>query len=331
MKTKELLDAVNKVKPGIQEGSILPQSSLVSFNDDILMSWSDEIAVSVPFKSGLKGGLPAKELSELLQKLPEDEVEATQKEKEIIFTCGKMKAGLNIQETEFPVLKIGKDDKWKRLPKDFSEAMQFCLFSVAADISKGVMTCLNAEGNIMVSCDNFRLTTYQMSTKVTDQLLIPYNTIKPLIAHNPNKFLSKDNWIHFKNSENAVFSCRTMDGEYPDISHLLEVKGQKIEFPKKLKEVLARAEVLAEANLNLGSTVMLTLEKGKIICKAENIVGWITEEVKAGYKGAKISFSIDPNLLSQILDRIDTATIGEEKIRFDGGNFVHVIALVSEK
>lgn len=328
MKRQELLKAINSIKPGLSENSIVQQADLVLFDTDRVMSYNDEIAVSMPFDSGIMGGIPANELLKLLQKMEKDEIKTTTKENQIIFQCGRTKAGFNVKEVEAPELGIDDKIKWKNLPKDFIEAMMFCIFSAATDISKGILTCLKAEEKEMVTCDNFRLTQYKMASKVAPPLLIPYQSARALINHQPVKFAISDNWLHFQGEDGSVLSCRTMEGDYPDIDHLFEVEGITVPLPPELKKTLGRTEVLAEDN-ETGKSISLTLDKGKITCHGESVEGWVTETIKTDYDDKKVSFKINPGMLSQILDKVNEAQIGDTKIRFDGDNFVHVIALTA--
>jgi len=331
MNKKKLLAAIEAVSPGISSNSIIEQSNLVIFDKNRLISYNDEIAVSVPFESDLSGGIPSTELSKLLRRMSGKEIEISQKDNQTMLACGRTKAGFNIQESEVPKIIIEENNqKWKSLPEDFSTALFFCLFSAATDINKGILTCLKMEKDLMISCDNFRLTRYQMAAKITKILLIPGSIVKSLIDHNPIKYVQTDNWIHFQNKEKVIFSCRTMEGEFPDVERLLDIEGEKIAFPKELKQTLQRTEILAEISTEDSKikAIVITLEKGKITCRAENIVGWITETIRTKYQGKEIIFSIDPQLLLQILDRVNEAIIDDFKICFEGKNFVHVIALI---
>jgi len=329
MDRQKLLDAINKIKPGISSNSIVEQSDLILFDETRLVSYNDEVAVSVPFESGIKGGIPSTELAKLLQKLTKDEIEVSQEEDQLVLKCGNTKAGLRIQEVEMPPLDFDSEKiEWHDLPKDFADAIKFCLFSAATDISKGVLTCLLVSKNVVASCDNYRLSRYEMSGEVSEDLLIPNEAAKTLFNHRSDSFAKAFNWIHFDNSDEIVFSCRMMDGEYPDISKLFDVEGEELVIPKELKDVLARTEILA-SDTEVGKKIMITLSKGKMTCRGESIAGWVTETINAKYAGKKMSFEVDPLHLSQILDHADIAKVSDSKIRFDGEKFIHVIALVA--
>ena len=49
---------------------------------------------------------------------------------------------------------------------------------------------------------------------------------------------ASDNWIHFRTKEDAVFSARTFNGDrFPDVSQHIEIKGEKVEFPKQVIDI----------------------------------------------------------------------------------------------
>jgi len=326
MNKDTLLEAMATIKPGIANDSLAEHSDLVLFKRNQLVSYNDEIAVSVPFKTNLTGGISAIELFKLLQRLEEKEIKIEQKKNQFLLTCGKTRAGFNIQEVSFPNLITNGDKTWKRLPKNFLDALSFCLFSASSDISRGILTCLKTEKNTMISCDNFRLTRYQLASRIAGTLLIPGDAVQALINHNPIKYSQDNTWLHFQNKNEATFSCRTIPGEFPDISNLFKVSGEEIKLPEELKQTLLRAEILS-GDTDVERTVDITLSKGKIICKAKNSIGWVTEAIKTKYNGQTTSFAIDPRLLLQILDHAYEAIINDNRIRFDGESFTHVIAL----
>jgi len=77
------------------------------------------------------------------------------------------------------------------------------------------------------------------------------------------------------------------------------------------------------------STVDVTIEKDKVLCQGECAMGRIDEEIKVEYSGKKISFSIVPDFLYQILNNTDKMTVGEVSLKFKTKNFQHIVQLIS--
>lgn len=340
---KALLDALGFVKPGIASGSIIEQSDLVLMDDDRIISYNDEIAVSHPYEIGHTGGVYANELYKLLQKLPADEIEIGEAEEDgqnqLVIRCENGEYDFFIVP-DVTVPELGIDDiaeAWVELPSDFCQGISLCLSSAATDVAKGILTCVHAEGQALMSCDNFRATRYELREALPGAVIlnIPRQAAKDLSAYNPKEVAWNDemNWIHFRNDENTVFSCRIMAGEYPDVAGLFEnVEGKKISLPKELKASLGRAEILAgEDEKSRAKVVHIEIADGQIICSGQGRSGRSVEKIVTTYKGEVPKFAVNPLLLAQILDVAQEAILTGRSLLFRGERFAHVVALISEE
>ena len=278
----------------------------------------------------------------MLQKLSDDEIEigeATEEgQNQIVIRCGSVEAGFYIvQDVTVPELGIDSIDKWVELPSNFCQGMGVCLSAAATDVTKGVLTCIHAEGPVLMSCDNFRATRYELKEQLPEGVVlnIPRQAAKELAAYNPKEvgWTEEMNWIHFRNDVGTVFSTRTMAGDYPDVAGLFEgTEGKKIPLPKELKSSLGRVEILAaEDEKSHAKVVRIEIADKKIICSSQGQSGWATEKIPTTYKEKVPQFSISPALLSQILDVAQEAVLTERSLLFQGQGFAHVVALVADK
>lgn len=336
----DLLKALNFIKPGIASGSIIEQSDMVLMDDDKIVSYNDEIAVSHPFPIGHRGGVYANELIKLLQKLPSEEIEINEVEeeevqkKQLVITCSNVEAGFFIaSDVTIPELGIDSIEHWYDLPEGFCDSVSFCLSSAATDMGKGILICVNVDGNTAFSCDNFRATKKTLSAPLPDGIVlnIPRTAIKDLPLYTPISFAQDENWLHFLNAEGTVFSTRTIAGEYPAVAGLFEdVGGEKVPLPKELKYALSRAEVLASEDERSKSKIVgIEIINGEILCSSEGQSGWIMEKIPTKHKGEVLKFFIDPGMLAQVLDSVQEATTTGKALIFEGEGFSHVVALIS--
>jgi len=329
MDRHEFLTAIDKIKPGLAKSALIEESEMVLFEPERIFSYNDEIAISCPFHSGLNGAIHAKELHQLLSRLKKDEIKVKKKGDEFQFVCGNTSAGFKmIEDMSPPPLGIDDIKAWNKLPSDFSDALGFCVFSAASNIGMGLLTCVKAEGDEMLSCDNYRATQYQMKGKLAKGvcLYIPQSTVGPLINHGPNKVHVTQSWIHFINPEGITFSCRTMDGEFPDISALMSEKGSKVDLPEDMKDIMARTETLTDQSAGqIERLIEINIVKGNMICRGEGPAGWVEEKTKIKYNGKKLNFVINSHFFSQILDQVNEVQIGERYLTFNGENFNHVM------
>ncbi len=334
---KELLEALSFIKPGIATGSTIDQSDLVLMDNDRIVSFNDEIAISHPYKINHTGGVGATELQKMLQKIPTDEIEIGEKENELVIKYGDNEAGFNIvKDVTIPDLGIGDIETWIELPADFCHGISFCLHSASTDHSKGILVCINCKSDKIYSCDNFRATRYDLKDPLPDEieLNIPRNAAKELSIYEPVEVSFNDNWIHFRNETGTIFSCRTIAGEYLDVAQLFDISGcesKKIPLPIELKQSLSRAEILAgEDQKSQGKVVNIEIAKGKIICKGQGLNGRVTEKIKIDFDDEIPNFMINPVLLNQILDMVQEAVLTDRVLLFEGSGAAHVMPLLGK-
>lgn len=323
MQRQDLIQAIEYVKPGLSNTVSVEMSDNLIFTEDFITTFNGEVAVSHPFRTGLRAGVKADEFIKLLKKINSEEISLATSEDEIILEGGSTEAGFKfLPGVEWPDTGIGgiKDGDWKDLPKDLPDALKFCKFSVSTDISQGLLTCLRAEKGEMISCDRYRLTLYRMKGRM-EETYIPGNVVDDLIKHSPTHMTKAGEWVHFINKFGTIFTIRPLLGEYPPVKQLFDVEGEEAELPgKPLKEMMGRAGIMA-----INNTVRIVIEPGKIICDGSNEQGWVKETMKTDYKGRLILFNINSKFLTEILEHSNKVIIGETALLFNGPQFQHVV------
>lgn len=327
---KELLKALQAVKPGVATNETIEQSASFVFNDNRVFSYNDEISVSVPLKLDLTGSVPAKEFLALINKMSAEEVTLTVNGNEIQVVGGKSKAGLRLEsEIKLPLEEIGMPEGWNELPAKFCEGVQFCLFSAGKDQTKYILTHIHVSQDCVESSDGYRATRYYMheDQAFSTPLLIPTVAAKDVVAYTPHEYATTDGWLHFRNKDDMVFSCRCADETYPNIDIFIEAKGESIQLPEGLDAIMDRGSVLSE-----GQRLTIILEDGgNLVLATENDAGWFEEETKVAYKGKPLEFDIYPEFLTKILKVKAEVTVSEKLMKFETDDFTHVVALLTTK
>lgn len=333
LKREKLIDVLNRISPGLGKGikgNLIDQSDHFIFNNDLVYTFNDKITISSKGpKTKVSGAVRSYELFKLLSKIKDEEIDMTLGEGEIIITGKKKKAGIKLDAEitlEIP-FDLNEVKKWKVLPKDFISATSLSLFSAARDLVMGPLTCLYFHGQYVISSDNFRLTKIGLDASM-DAFLLPADSAEQLCKYEPTKYSLQGNWAHFQDEEDTVFSCRTGIEDYPEVEHLLDVKGRTITLPKKLREALDRAEILATATFEHDKRVAIEIGDNKLICTGEGEYGWLEEEIDIDYDKRKLSLLVHPAMLKDVLGHTTKAKIGKNTMLFEGENFQHVVALV---
>ena len=340
---KKLQTALEIVKPGLANKDIIEQSTSFAFLNGCVITYNDEISISHPVEGlNLTGAVKADKLYQLLAKLKSDEITLVigkneiGEENEIILTCGKSKAGLTLQaEIKLPLdEELSHDEKWKKIPDTFIKLLSFAKESSSRDMSQPKLTCVNItkEGRIEAS-DNFRIVRCELGCKMpTKTFLLPSSSASTVIKINPVEVAEGRGWVHFRNDLKTVISCRILEEKYADISpHLIMEKDSlPIIFPVAISEILDRASIFAKRDHVLDESVTITLMDKVLKIRGDSETGWFEEEVPFRYKGDPLTFYITPYLLKGILSETLNGILSEDKLKFEGENWVYVTALKSK-
>jgi DNA polymerase III sliding clamp (beta) subunit (PCNA family) len=328
MNREKLIRTLNAVKAGLASKDVVEHSTSFAFVKGSVISYNDQVSVRAPLDLEIEGAVVAAPLLSFLERVKSDEVKIEQSDNEIVLKCGRAKAGIPLH-AELPEhvgsVKIPKKN-WETLPETFLEAIQLCLFTAGKDVSKEILTNIHLKDDHVESSDNFRITRAKVKGLEAAGYLIPAMAAKHLSSFAPIEVSAGKSWIHFRNEDNVVLSCRLFAGDFPDMSPYLKAKGTSITFPKKLKEVLDRAGVFSIAEFDNDRSVSIKVEDGKLFVGAQGPDGWFEEKVKA--EGMEdLSFSIHPDFLAGILSHSAEAKVSEERIVFKDKKFTHMVSL----
>jgi DNA polymerase III sliding clamp (beta) subunit (PCNA family) len=332
----ELQVALENVKPGLANKELIEQSTSFAFIGDRVVTYNDEISVSHPVTGleNMRGAVKAKALYEFLAKVKDEEIEIEQQENQVVIKAGRSKAGLLFeQEIRLPLEEIGEIGKWENLPEDFLPALSLCYSACSSDMSRPILTCVNVIGDKVEASDSYQIIQYQLKEGVPGDFLIPASSVKELIKYDIQEISLGENWAHFRTPEGTIFSCRTVEGEFPDVEKFLDIEGDEFTFPEDMKEALNRANVFAKKEITDVSTiptVKVKAKDGELILTAQNEYGWFEEKLKTQHEDVKFSFSIGVEFLISLFDRLKTCKISDNKIGFAGDSWKHVIAVMSE-
>jgi len=337
---RELVNILDKVKPGLAKKEFIQQSNTFAFMSGRVVTYNDSISVSYPIKElDFVGAVQAKEFYELLNKLSSDEVLLSVEDNNLVVSSDKSRAGFVLQsDIMLPLSEVekAKSDSWIPVPSNLKDALAFSLFSCARDIGIPAFTCvhLNEKGYVE-STDDVRITRYKVNGSFPTSVLIQSSSVKALLDYDFTEMSFGNSWIHFRDNTGLVFSCRLFSGRFPDIeaSGILNVQGETVVFPSNLIDMLDRALVFAK-NFNsydlvkTGIPLLDVSFKDKLFkVKIQSESGWFEEFVELDYEGPIVSFSANPLLLRDIVDKTDRCIVGKRCVKFQNDEWEHVIAL----
>lgn len=330
---EKIMDALSKVLPGLASKEIMEQSKSFVFQNNKVYTYNSEIAICHPIQLEFADNvaIPAEQFYKLLTKTNDVEIDISIDRSELIIKTKRSMAGIPINDKiNLPLDEIEEAGKFYRLSESFIEGIKFCYFSVSNDLSRPILASLRIKDNTITSCDGYRLTRFEMTNK-SKEFILPSLAAKELTNYKPVAVSITENWLHFKTEEKTVFSCRTIEGEWPDIEEFLNVKGKKIAIPSRLKEMLERAEIFAESEFEKDRLVKINIKDNKFYLSGKGSYGWFKEGCKIKYSGNPLTFMVDPKFLKDTISILDKITVDETKLKLEGDNFIHIISLTEEE
>lgn len=325
---QELQNALETVKPGLANKEIIDQSTSFAFLEDRIVTFNDIISISYPIKTGVTGVIRAEELYGFLKQSSSKEISLELKENELRIKSGRSKVGLSVQsDIMLPLDEVGKIDRdWEDLPEDFSHDLMFVRGSASKDMSRVMLTCVHVTETGVEASDGYQIMRLEKEGWPLGNILVPADAASEIHKIEPAQVAKSEGWIHFRNQNGTQLSCRILVEQYPDTSKHLSVKGERIELPKELTETLNRVTVFTKKDHFMDEEMSVDIKGGKLTVHGKNDYGWFKEQLSISYEG-ETSFGITPSLLQNILKRSNVCFLGEEKIKFEGDNWVYVAVL----
>jgi len=330
VKISQVLAELKLVMPGLSVKELIEQSGSFIYQDGMVSTFNDEIAVRHPSCLDFTGAVKSTEFQKLLSKTRTQEADITVNGNMLEIKAGKAKAAIVMEaDINLPIGEVTSPSQWKKMSKELLEGIRLCQFSVGTDLAKPVLTCIHISGDYVQSSDNFRLTRYKMKkTKIKGSILLPSQAAKYLKEYNPTHYAVTEGWMHFKTEHDVIFSCRTFEGDFPVPSSMYDVKGTTVELPDGLKETMDLAGIFS-ANDATAPYVNVKLTKGRMKISSENDSGWYTESVRVDYKGKDLEFGVSPEFFIQLISLTDKVIVGDSMIKFSDDSMEHVVGIIA--
>lgn len=326
----DFLNKLESVLPGISTREIIEQSSCIIFQNNSIMTYNDEIACTQESTLCIEGAVQAMPLVNILRKLNEDTIEVAVEGKHLIIKCARKKARVVMDaEILLPTDGIEKPKKWKALPDDFADAVSVIQACAGKDESRFDLTCVHIHPEYMEACDGSQAGRYKISMPIKKPILIRHNSLKYIESMDMTEFSKTANWIHFRNSDGLVLSCRKWiytRENFPDLAVYMKTKGTKTILPKGLVEAADKAKVFSSENPETDE-IEIQLTKNKIKVTGKGATGKYTEFGKIKYKGKDMRFSISPTLLCDFVNRHNKCIVSKRLLKVKTGKYTYITAL----
>lgn len=338
---EDLYRAIQIVEKAVSFKSTLPiiGNILLETAKEGLKLYSNDLEIgiegTIPAKISGPGVIliPAKTLSAIVSKLPEEEVFFNVNERaRLEIICGSSRFNLNtLSSDEFPALPVVKKEKSFQIPSSLvKEMVEEVVLAASTDESKHILNgvLLEAEGKdlTLVATDGYRLAKY--TSKLKNPAIGKINIIVPAKAFNQLVFVINQtqktaeeatessvevgvcaDQISFK-YDNVYFVSRLIQGQFPNYKQVIpkDFKVELIGSRKILQEAFERAAVIAASSANI---VKLKVAEDKLYLAATTPdLGSSTEWVAVKIKGpGTVQVAFNVKLILEILKTLSSEEV----------------------
>ena len=324
---EELLTCLETVRPGLSTQDIVEQSSCFAFRDGRVFTYNDEIYCSCQCDVDFEGAVAATPLISLLTKMTEEEIIIEATETELRIRGRRRRAGIRM-ETEILLtdIRIPKsEDRWGKLPTEFCEAVDIVRRCAGTDDSIFSLTCVHITPDFVEAFDNAQVSRYPLKIDMKRPILVHNAALLHVGSSTVSEWSHSKSWLHFRNTEGLVISCRLYIEDFPSLDKIINMKGTKVVLPDKLTEAVSIAEIFSTTSDE--NEVKITLKPSQMTVRGEGDTGWFNERKKIKYKGPEMTFNIAPRMIQEVMKRRHECEIGDGLLKIDGGKFVYVTCL----
>lgn len=340
MKTKILLDAVNKVLPGTTAKGLVDGGNMIVIMNGELISYNDRISVSTFVEDDgleIECAINAVDFKNVIKGIKEDEIDLSMADNILSIVSEKTEAEIPVTSEVKNILAMIKNLDiaslvFEDLPKDFLDGLNLTRFNVSDDYADdNNLFCLCIDGAVIYSSDDFRLSRYEMLTPINSpRCLIPKNNLQELASFNPIGINIGLGWAHFIDANDSVFSCRTVMGKYPISESLFDgfAETTSILLPDDLKSTLEDITPLYDEVMASHKGIKLEIKDDILYCEIEKEKVWVKKKLSLIEGGnPNVSFQLSSVFLAEVLGYTNAVQVTDRQAIFETEALMHVILL----
>lgn len=329
-----LLSTLDLVSPGLASHEVIEQTASYIFKKTksgyVVITFNDETACVQKSPIKIKGAVQANPFRTLLQRMKEEIIDIETDDHKLTIVGKGKKSKLRLEKKiTIPLKYLDVPTKWSKLPENFSDGIEYVKECASKDASKATLTCVHITSKFVEAFDNEQYAWFKFKIKkLKKPVLVRATAIKDVKDLAVTEFCVTKAWIHFRNPNGLIFSCRLLHKTYKDCANLRKLKGQRIKLPAGLEEASRRAEVFSADGAD-DNQIRIDLVSGKLKIHGEGQYGEHDENSKGvSYKGPDLSFMIAPAMLERLMKQQQfDCEVTPKALKVEGTNSIFVTSL----
>ena len=338
MKTKLLMDAVQSLLPGTTSKGMIDGGETIVIYKGELTAYNDRISISVYLNDpglDIECAVNALDFKNVVKGIKEEEVDLSMADNVLSLVSEKTEAEIPVNSEIQNILTMintlaTNELEFTNLSDDFNTGLSLTRFNISDDYSdERNLFCLNINDGILYSADQFRCTRYYLKTKTGINCLVPKNNLADLVRFSPTGITTTKGWVHFINENDAVFSCRTVIGDYPVSENLFKSDPdmKTLILPNELIEVLEDITSLFDEKMNASKGIKIEVKNNILFCEIEREKVWVKKKIKLENDNPNVSFKLSSVFLLEVLSLTNEIQVAPRKVIFETKEFKHILLL----
>lgn len=325
----ELQKKLLAVSPGLTSNKDPVQGDCIIIRRGRFYTFNGEVACSIisGLSADINCAVKADGLMGLSKKLTESELDFTYTNGQIILAGKGRKYKLNTEAEVFlPVDTVEVPKDWVKLADGWANAVDTAARCTDKKSDDFARKCVHVHPDWIEASDNNKMTRWSIKTFVKKGVLVRGTTLAEIVPLGMTKGCETPSWLHFHNPFGLRISVRkwALEVPYPDLGDFLEVRGERIVFPKGIANSASRVGLMLDEK---DGSVRMALTENQLLVTATGVQGEGEEEVEIVYDGRPLAFLIPPKLIAELVENHTECEVSEVSLRVDGGTYLYLTSL----
>lgn len=326
---KTIISALNKASPGLAKADLIPILTHYWFTGEEIVTYNDQVAISVPLKTEFVGSAPGDVLQSVLSNSVSEDITFSSKGNHLQLAFGKAKSG----KSTIKLPSYGKDDFLFRVPEstDDSEDNDCWLDVESEDLVAAVTVCMQSLGSHISQPERRGITLTRHGKKrlyfystdgrtisrseigfvgdlpFSNDVILPESFCKEILTYDAEQIdhleIHEDDGYALLVSVDGtrMFGRLMKDPNPPDFHRIFDlhlpddIQNEMTKFPAKLTEALDRALIVASKATEYKSVLTVDEKAGKNVMAihTESNFGEVRDEFRVGDDVPRVTARID--------------------------------------
>jgi DNA polymerase III sliding clamp (beta) subunit (PCNA family) len=343
---KDLVDKLSLVQPALSANELIPILNHVWFTKTHMMTYNDQIAISVPCKTDFAGAAPGSVLIELMRNSKAKDVEFLPVDDELQIKAASSKFKLGLLPAKDFVFEMPKPSNqvMKVNTKEFLECIATCLRSVSADTSVpdqlGVTLIYKPHTLLLCSTNHATMSSAKIKMPTPppfkDRVILSTPFCEQLLRiAGPSINTSIE--IHEDYSLATTAKGVTLFGRLIEVPQPLdfvslfnhhipkEYPTKRIPIPTKMRLILERAIIITDSATDQ-TTTAITVKEGRARFVSKSARGEVIDSMQVGETQHDTTISLNCKHVKAGMGSFDNMLVTEDCLIMSKENSFYLIA-----